>query len=105
MQADWSIVQRGYYAHILGEAPNTFVDVIDGIKQLRAKSGNPEKPISDQFLEAFVIVDNGGKPVGAVEDGDAVVIFNYRADRVVELSKALEYEDFSNFDRFASMPY
>ena len=34
-----------------------------------------------------------------VQDGDAVVIFNFRADRVVELSKALEYTDFDKFDR------
>ena len=34
-----------------------------------------------------------------MQDGDAVVIFNFRADRVVELSKALEYKDFDNFDR------
>jgi 2,3-bisphosphoglycerate-independent phosphoglycerate mutase len=37
--------------------------------------------------------------VGAVQDDDAVVIFNFRADRVVEMSKALEYEDFNAFDR------
>ena len=34
-----------------------------------------------------------------MQDGDAVVIFNFRADRVVELSKALEYRDFDKFDR------
>ena len=28
-----------------------------------------------------------------------MVIFNFRADRVVELSKALEYKDFDKFDR------
>jgi bisphosphoglycerate-independent phosphoglycerate mutase (AlkP superfamily) len=33
------------------------------------------------------------------QDGDAVVIFNFRADRVVELSKAFEYKDFKAFDR------
>lgn len=33
------------------------------------------------------------------QDGDAVVIFNFRADRVVELSKAFEYKDFKCFDR------
>jgi hypothetical protein len=40
-----------------------------------------------------------GKPVGTVEDDDAVVIANFRADRVVEISKAFEYEDFDSFDR------
>ena len=34
-----------------------------------------------------------------MQDGDAVVIFNFRADRVIELSKALEYKDFDKFDR------
>ena len=34
-----------------------------------------------------------------LQDGDAVVIFNFRADRVIELSKALEYKDFDKFDR------
>ena len=34
-----------------------------------------------------------------VQDGDAVVLINFRADRMVEISKALEYEDFNSFDR------
>ena len=33
------------------------------------------------------------------QDGDAVAIFNFRADRVVEISKAFEYKDFDKFDR------
>lgn len=37
--------------------------------------------------------------MGAVQDGDAVVTFNFRADRMVEMSKALEYTDFKHFDR------
>lgn len=92
-------MQRGYYAHVLGEAPNTYTDAVEAIKSLRAKSGDPENPVSDQFLEPFVIVDEAGAPVGPVADGDAVVIFNFRADRVTEISKALEYDDFSAFDR------
>ena len=28
-----------------------------------------------------------------------MVLFNFRADRMVEMSKALEYEEFKNFDR------
>lgn len=89
---------------MLGEAENdnTFKDPVEAVKALRNKSGDPQKPVSDQFLESFVIVDDDNKPVGTVEDGDAVVIFNFRADRVVQLSKALEYEDFKSFDRCAT---
>lgn len=55
--------------------------------------------MSDQWLPPFVIVDESEKPVGTVEDGDAVVLFNFRADRMVEISKAFEYPDFDIFDR------
>lgn len=34
-----------------------------------------------------------------MQDDDAVVLFNFRADRMVEISKAFEYEDFSAFHR------
>jgi 2,3-bisphosphoglycerate-independent phosphoglycerate mutase len=37
--------------------------------------------------------------VGPIKDGDAVVTFNFRADRMAMLAKALEYEDFDKFDR------
>ena len=61
--------------------------------------GSGDKPVSDQWLPPFVIVDDKDKPVGTIEDGDAVVLFNFRADRMVEISKAFEYPDFDIFDR------
>lgn len=96
-EADWKIVERGWAAHVLGEAPHKFTDAGTAIKTLRADDS--PKPVSDQWLDPFVIVDEAGAPVGTIEDGDAVVLFNFRADRCVEISKALEYETFSHFDR------
>lgn len=55
--------------------------------------------MSDQYIPPFVIVDESGNPVGPILDGDAVVTFNFRADRMVMIAKALEYEDFDKFDR------
>jgi hypothetical protein len=63
------------------------------------RQGPSDNPKSDQWLDPFVIVDEAGAPVGTVEDGDAVVLFNFRADRMVEISKAFEYADFDIFDR------
>jgi hypothetical protein len=34
-EADWNIVKKGYYAHVLGEAPNTFKDAHTAVKTLR----------------------------------------------------------------------
>ncbi|KAA8517601.1 hypothetical protein F0562_015075 [Nyssa sinensis] len=91
---DWDVVKCGWDAHVLGEAPYKFRSAVEAVKKLR------ELPnANDQYLPPFVIVDENGKAVGPIVDGDAVVTFNFRADRMVMIAKALEYEDFDKFDR------
>lgn len=97
-EADWNIVKKGWEAHVLGQAPNKFKDAETAVRALRGELSG--EPVSDQWLEPFVIVgEDGETPVGPVNDDDAVVIFNFRADRVIEISKAFEYENFTAFDR------
>ncbi len=91
--ADWDIVKRGWEAHVLGIG-RKFKSATDAINTFYAES---EK--IDQYLDPFVIVDKDEKPIGTIEDGDAVVVFNFRGDRVIEISKAFEYEKFDKFDR------
>jgi 2,3-bisphosphoglycerate-independent phosphoglycerate mutase len=91
---DWSVVKRGWDAQVLGEAPFKFTSALEAVKTLRAAP-----KANDQYLPPFVIVDESGKSVGPIVDGDAVVTFNFRADRMTMLAKALEYEKFDNFDR------
>ncbi|KXZ52062.1 hypothetical protein GPECTOR_10g1085 [Gonium pectorale] len=95
-EADWAMVKRGWDAHVLGKAEHTFRDAKTAVVTLR---GPEDAQVSDQYLAPFVIVDEAGAPVGTVQDGDAVVLFNFRADRMVEISKAFEYPDFAVFDR------
>ena len=97
-ESDWKIVQNGYYAAVLGEAQHTFADAIAGVRALQLNtttttaSGEKNGFVSDQWLPAWVVIDPGsGDPVGPVCDGDAVVTFNFRADRMIEISQALEY--------------
>jgi 2,3-bisphosphoglycerate-independent phosphoglycerate mutase len=87
-------VKRGWDAQVLGEAPFKFTSALEAVKTLRAAP-----KANDQYLPPFVIVDESGKSVGPIVDGDAVVTFNFRADRMTMLAKALEYEKFDNFDR------
>ncbi len=54
--------------------------------------------VIDQDLPPFVITENG-KPVGTIEDGDSVILFNFRGDRAIEISEAFDDADFSAFDR------
>jgi 2,3-bisphosphoglycerate-independent phosphoglycerate mutase len=92
--ADWRIVERGWQAHVLGTA-RPFPSLRAAVAGLRAD--NPA--VIDQDLPSFTIVDDAGKPVGPVVDGDAVVLFNFRGDRALELSRAFEDETFTEFER------
>jgi 2,3-bisphosphoglycerate-independent phosphoglycerate mutase len=94
-ECDWPMVKRGWDAHVLGQAPHQFGSYLEAVTELGKVDGNPG---SDQHLPPFVITE-GGKPVGTIEDGDAVVLVNFRADRMVQLSQAFEYENFNKFDR------
>ncbi|KAK8307836.1 hypothetical protein V6Z11_D02G012700 [Gossypium hirsutum] len=89
---DWDVVKRGWDAQVLGEAPHKFKNAVEAVKKLRENA-------NDQYLPPFVIVDDNNKAVGPIVDGDAVVTINFRADRMVMLAKALEYQDFNKFDR------
>jgi 2,3-bisphosphoglycerate-independent phosphoglycerate mutase len=94
-EADWSVVERGWQAHVLGEAPNRFRNASEAVRAIRER----EPGITDQYMPSFVIVDDEGKPVGPVLDGDAVIFFNFRGDRAIEISRAFEEDDFQAFDR------
>lgn len=92
---DWGVVKKGWDAQVKGEAPHKFVSALDGLKKL--KEADPK--LDDQYFPPFVIVGSDGKPVGPILDNDAVVSFNFRADRMVMAAKAFDLEKFDKFDR------
>ena len=94
-KADWSIVERGWHAHVLGRARG-FACALEAIETLRA-----EQPgISDQSLPAYTVVDAHELPVGTIDDGDAVVLFNFRGDRALQICQAFSAgDDFTGFER------
>ena len=90
--ANWDMVKNGWYTHVLGEG-RYFDSAHDAIVKLREETG-----AIDQDLPPFVIAEDG-KPVGTIEDGDSVILFNFRGDRALEITKAFEEKDFTEFDR------
>jgi 2,3-bisphosphoglycerate-independent phosphoglycerate mutase len=92
--ADWEMVHRGWETHVLGRG-RSFPTAAEAVAALRAE--NPG--VIDQDLPPFVVVDGQGEPVGPVVDGDAVVFFNFRGDRAIEISRAFTEGSFSEFDR------
>lgn len=81
LQTDWEVVERGWHAHVLGDSPHNYTTASEALKDLRAK----DPKVNDQYYPPWVVVDDAGKAVGPIEDGDSVVIWNFRADRVVSL--------------------
>jgi 2,3-bisphosphoglycerate-independent phosphoglycerate mutase len=91
--ADWSMVARGWKAHVKAEG-RMFASMKQAVETFRA-----EKPgILDQDLPAFVI-ERDGAPVGPIVDGDSVIFFNFRGDRSLEITKAFEADELKEFDR------
>ena len=91
-EADWSMVERGWHTHVLGDA-RQFASAKEAVETYRQ-----ELHVIDQDLPPFVIAENG-KPVGTIEDGDSVIFYNFRGDRSIEISKAFDDENLNKFDR------
>jgi len=92
--ADWSVVERGWKAHVLGVG-RSFASASEAVQTFYGE--NPR--MTDQYMDAFVVQDRNGNPVGPIRDGDAVVNFNFRGDRAIEISRAMTEKDFHEFDR------
>ncbi|RBP48908.1 2,3-bisphosphoglycerate-independent phosphoglycerate mutase [Arenicella xantha] len=91
-EADWDMVRRGYHCHTHGVGVG-FESAAQAVEAMYEASSK-----GDQYLPAFVIEKNGD-PVGRMNDGDAVILFNFRGDRAIEISLAYERDDFAKFDR------
>ncbi|HRI91107.1 MAG TPA: 2,3-bisphosphoglycerate-independent phosphoglycerate mutase [Accumulibacter sp.] len=92
-EANWNMVDKGWRTHVLGEGPQ-YDSAAAAIEALRAEFPGT----IDQDLPAFVI-GRAGVPVGTINDGDAVVFFNFRGDRSIEITRAFEDAEFDKFDR------
>ena len=84
-EANWDMVKLGWDTHVLGKGPQ-FATAMEALETLRKETG-----AIDQDLPPFVIAENG-TPVGTIEDGDSVILFNFLGDRAIEISKAFEQE-------------
>ena len=60
--------------------------------------------VGDEFIEPFICVDENGELIGRIGDNDAVICFNYRADRVRQITRVLTRKSGLNADRGMSLP-
>jgi 2,3-bisphosphoglycerate-independent phosphoglycerate mutase len=90
----WERVEKSYRAMVYGDGP-TYQDPIQLVKD------SYEKEVFDEFVIPSVIVQENQQPVGTVEKDDAIIFFNFRPDRAIQLSQAFTNEEFKGFDRGA----
>jgi 2,3-bisphosphoglycerate-independent phosphoglycerate mutase len=53
----------------------------------------------DEFVKPVVLTDKADRPLGVVRDGDGVICFNYRSDRVRQITHAFNDAQFTYFER------
>ncbi|HEV8385965.1 MAG TPA: 2,3-bisphosphoglycerate-independent phosphoglycerate mutase [Candidatus Acidoferrales bacterium] len=90
----WERIERAYRAMVHGEAENKFSDPIEAVRR------SYEQGVTDEFIVPVVITDDSGasaKPRGSIRDDDAVIFFNFRADRARQTTRALVEPDFDKF--------
>ena len=92
---DWSKVKQGWDAIVHGQSDFRFHSMTAAINHFRAVKPD----LVDQDMPGFVLVDEQEQPLGRVEDGDALVMVNFRGDRAIEITEAFCLDDFSGFDR------
>lgn len=91
--ADWPMVERGWNVHVHGQG-RRFQSARQAVETLRSESPG----VIDQDLREFVI-EKDGDPVGPIVDGDRVILFNFRGDRALEISRAFDDDSLTEFDR------
>lgn len=87
----WDRVEKAYRAITYGEGEK-FTDPLKVIQESYAKE------IYDEFIVPAVITDEDGNPVGTVKDNDAIIFYNFRPDRAIQLSTVFTNDEFDEFD-------
>ncbi|MED4534012.1 2,3-bisphosphoglycerate-independent phosphoglycerate mutase [Metabacillus fastidiosus] len=93
----WDRVEKAYRAMVYGEGPK-YTNPIDVVED-SYKNG-----IFDEFVIPSVITKEDGTPVATIQDHDAVIFYNFRPDRAIQISNTFTNEDFRDFDRGENSP-
>lgn len=85
----WERVKLAYDAMVYGEGKHVLSKDL-----LNAVEASYEEGVTDEFILPIVAVQDDGKPVAVIEDGDVVLCFNFRTDRGREITEVLTQQDF-----------
>lgn len=93
----WERVEKCYRAMVYGEGP-TYTNPIDCVED------NYKNGVFDEFVLPSVMTKEDGSPVATIQDDDAVIFYNFRPDRAIQISNVFTNEDFRGFERGEKAP-
>jgi 2,3-bisphosphoglycerate-independent phosphoglycerate mutase len=80
----WERIAKAYNAMVGGKAEGgTYSNAVQGMKE------SYNKGVTDEFVMPFVCTDTRGEPLAKIGDDDSCICFNFRADRLREITRAL----------------
>jgi len=82
----WERVKEGYDLIVSGKGTPA-ADI------MKAMQESYDAGVTDEFIKPIVVIDNTGKAIGTIKEGDVIVFFNFRNDRAKELTIALTQKD------------
>jgi 2,3-bisphosphoglycerate-independent phosphoglycerate mutase len=88
----WERVQRGYDLMTMGVGTQT-KDPLEAVRRFY------EQNVTDEFMEPIAVLTPDGAHLGRIEDDDALLFFNFRADRMRQIVIAFKDEHFTPFER------
>ncbi len=82
----WERVKYGYDLMVLGEGDN-FSDPVHAIET------SYNNGVTDEFIKPVVITDDKSQPLATIDKDDVVICFNFRTDRLREITTVLTQQD------------
>ena len=80
----WERIAKAYNAMVFADAEGgKCADPVQGMKD------SYNKGVTDEFVIPFVCTDSRGQALATIRDGDSCICFNFRADRVRQITRAL----------------
>ena len=87
----WDRVEKAYSALVHGVGNRASDPVL-------AMEASYKVNVTDEFVVP-VVIEKDGQPIATIEDGDGIIAFNFRADRMRQISKVFTAEEFDLFKR------
>ncbi len=83
----WERIKIGYDLMVNGQGKHS-TDILQSMQE------SYDEGVTDEFIKPIVMVNENDKPIGDIKEGDVVICFNFRTDRLRQITTALTQQNF-----------